>query len=307
MEWKKILFSIILLGAVASGLVFAVRQNRSAEVSSTGLQVSASYYPLYDFARQVGGSAVAVTNMTPAGAEPHEYEPSPAALAAAARADVFIYNGSPLEPWTNGFVKGYTRTLVKASSGVPLASNEAGATSGTAVPDPHFWLDPVLAAQIVRNIRDGFIAADKAHAKLYTANTSRYIGKLAALDTAYRQGLQQCRQDTVVSSHAAMAYVAERYGFTVASVAGISPEQEPSASKLAKLSQLVREKHIGYIFFERLVSPRITDTIARETGAKTLAFDPLEGLADAAQKQGKDYLSIQYENLTNLRTALACQ
>ena len=130
--------------------------------------------------------------------------------------------------------------------------------------------------------------------------------KLAKLDSAYRNGLSQCSQHTVISSHEAFGYVAAQYGFHVESIAGLSPEEEPSISRLADLSQLVKDEGLRYVFFESLVSPRLADTIAQETGAKTLVFDPIEGLNETEQKQGKNYISIQYENLSNLRKALAC-
>jgi len=101
--------------------------------------------------------------------------------------------------------------------------------------------------------------------------------------------------------------LAHRYGFTVISIAGIEPEDEPSPAKMAELTNLVKQKGIKYIFFESLVSPRLAQTIARETGAETLVFDPIEGLSAEDQSKGRDYLSVQYDNLKNLRTALECR
>ncbi len=101
--------------------------------------------------------------------------------------------------------------------------------------------------------------------------------------------------------------MAARYNFTVDSIAGVDPDQEPSPAKLAELTTLVRKDGIHYIFFESLVSPRLADTIASETGAKTLVFDPIEGLSQADQDKGKDYLSVQKDNLKNLRIALNCE
>jgi zinc transport system substrate-binding protein len=91
------------------------------------------------------------------------------------------------------------------------------------------------------------------------------------------------------------------------SITGVSPDEEPSTAKLAELTQLVKDKNIKYVFFESLVSPKLAETLAAETGAKTAVFDPIEGISDADQKQGKDYLSVQRENLQNLRTALSCR
>jgi zinc transport system substrate-binding protein len=68
----------------------------------------------------------------------------------------------------------------------------------------------------------------------------------------------------------------------------------------------VDEHGIKYIFFETLVSPKLADTIAAETGAETLVLNPLEGLPEEDIAQGKNYITVQEENLANLKTALGC-
>jgi zinc transport system substrate-binding protein len=304
---KKIVASVALVVVIAAGVLFAVHRNSLGGQDANRLQVTSSYYPLYDFAKNVGGDKVQVTNVTPAGAEPHDYEPSPKALADAQKSEVFIYNGGHMEPWVNNFVKDYKQTAVKASAGIDLMTADDEENPSEQVQDPHFWLDPVLAQAIINNIRDGLSQADPANKDFYAKNASEYNAKLAQLDTDYRQGLASCGLHTIISSHDAFSYLGKRYGLTIASIAGVSTEEEPSAAKLVELSQLVKDQDIKYVFFESLVSPRLADTIATETGAKTLVFDPIEGLTDADQKQGKNYLSVQRENLQNLRTALACR
>lgn len=299
------IFALAGLCAVVGLLIFGVYRKNQSTQSPGSVSVSASFYPLYDFARNVGGSHVHVTNITPAGAEPHDYEPSAQDLVQAQKSAVFLYNGGTMEPWTDKFVKDYQNVAVKASTDITLHTTTLEGESG--VKDPHFWLDPVLAQQTVRNIRDGLIKADPQHAADYTKNAAAYITKLQKLDQQFASGLQHCQQHTIITSHEAFGYVAARYNFTAQSIAGLSPDSEPSAGKMAELTQLARQQNIHYIFFESLVSPRLADTIAQEVGAKTLVFDPLEGLTNEDQKQGKNYLSVQQQNLAALRTALACQ
>lgn len=313
---RKITALFVLALIVGVG-IFAITNNTKENSKDNKIQVAASFYPLADFAKNVGGKYVSVQNVTPAGAEPHDYEPSPRDLASISSSDVFIYNGGSFEPWTDKFVHDYKHISVKASNGITLHeaheeethSEEPGheAEHEHSTTDPHFWLDPVLAQKIVANIRDGLIKADPDHADEYRKNASDYQAKLAKLDTAYKDGLANCSIDTVIASHGAFGYIAERYHFTADSIAGISPEEEPSAQKMAELATLAREKNIKYIFFEHLVSPRLADTIAQEADAKTLVFDPIEGLTKEDQDKGKNYISIQYENLQAIRTARACR
>jgi zinc transport system substrate-binding protein len=312
----KVAATAVLVIALAAGIFFAANQD---DVGHKGgkLSVATTFYPLYEFTKQVGGDKVSVINITPAGAEPHDYEPPAKALVAASKADVFVYNGGTFEPWTEKFVKDYKNTTVKASNGIRLAAGEThdhddeqaedAEHDHEDAKDPHFWLDPVLAQHVIVNIREGLSKADPGNKAYYQQRAEEYISKLKQLDQEYATGLQSCRLHTIVASHGAFSYVASRYGFTVEAITGLSPETEPSASRLAELTEHVKEEGISHIFFEHLVSTRLADTIAQETGAQTLVLDPIEGLTNEAQKDGKDYLSIQRENLRNLRTALACK
>src|SRR5690606_13963707 len=146
---------------------------------------------------------------------------------------------------------------------------------------------------IVNNIRDGLSAADPDNQSYYAANASAYIQKLAELDKRFAEGLAHCTLDTAISSHGAFSYLARRYGFSVISIAGIEPEDEPSPAKMAELTAVVKQKGLPYIFFESLVSPRLAETIAHETGAGTLVFDPIEGISISDQDKGRDYISVQ--------------
>lgn len=301
--------AIILIGIVIGLAAFGLGRNKPIQqVNNTKLTIVASFYPLYDFAKQVGGAKAQVTNITPAGSEPHDYEPSPGQLVSAQKAKIFVYNGATLEVWVNKFLPGFKHLSVKASQGIDLreGQNEDGAASPN-VKDPHFWLDPVLAEQVVDNIRDGLIRSDPADKEYFVARAESYKAKLAQLDRDFKAGLESCQSRSIITSHAAFGYLAKRYNLDVASIAGVSPDEEPSAAKLAELSQLARAKNIKYVFFESLVSPRLAETIAQETGAKTAVFDPIEGISDADQKQGKDYLSVQRQNLAALHAALACR
>ncbi|MDP3997334.1 MAG: zinc ABC transporter substrate-binding protein [Candidatus Andersenbacteria bacterium] len=301
------LFAIVILG----GLFYIGWQRRGVNVSGQGVAVAASFYPWAEFARQVGGDLVRVTTVVPAGSEPHDYEPMPQEMAAVYDADIFIYNGSGIDPWAERVAPDLRQKgvrVINMSDTVSLLS----APTVTGQPsegqyDPHFWLDPVLVAKQIGVIRDALAAVDPAQAAVYGAQTDAYAAQLAALDREYRSGLQSCALREIVTSHAAFGYLARRYNLSVINIAGLSPEEEPSARTLSDIAQLARQKNIKYIFFETLVSPKLAQTVAAEIGAQTLVFNPLEGLTDAERQAGDSYISIMRDNLQNLRMALECQ
>jgi zinc transport system substrate-binding protein len=128
-----------------------------------------------------------------------------------------------------------------------------------------------------------------------------------ALDREYRRGLAHCARREFVTSHAAFGYLAARYQLHQIPITGIDPESEPSPQRLRNLIRLVRREHVTTVFFERLVSPRLAETVARDAGAKAAVLDPIEGLTRSEQEHGETYLSLMRQNLQQLRSALGCR
>ncbi len=269
------------------------------------LQVTASVYPLYYFASVVGGEHAVVQNITPAGAEPHDFEPTSQDIARIEKGDLLILNGG-VEAWGDKIreeLKGTKVTVVIASEGL---LTQQVVEEGQTAQDPHVWLSPPLAKKQVEHILAGFRVVDPGHRAYYEAQAQSLEDQLDRLDSAYRTGLAQCQQKDLVTSHAAFGYLANTYGLNQVAIAGLSPDAEPSAKDLADIVNLARAKHIKYIFFETLVSPKLSETIASEIGAQTLVLDPIEGLTDAQIRQGKNYFTAMQDNLVSLQTALEC-
>jgi zinc transport system substrate-binding protein len=164
--------------------------------------------------------------------------------------------------------------------------------------DPHVWLDPLLYARVVRRI--GAVLGRPAEASALAA-------RLQSLDAEYRRGLAQCKRRDFVTSHAAFGYLAARYGLHQIAITGIDPASEPSAQRIAALARLVRSAHIHTVFFERLVSPKVAETVAREAGANTAVLDPIEGLTPSEAARGATYFTLMRQNLHELRTVLGCR
>lgn len=310
-KWTRQIVTTIIICILISILAYIlIRRPVSPTNNVSGkIQVVASFYPLADFAKNVGGDLVDVTNITPAGAEPHEYEPTPRDIVKVNSARLLIYNGNGVDPWAEKIesdLKAKGVRVIKISGILDsLKKNAHDNESGES--DPHFWLDPVNAQTEVDSIADALIQIDKTREKEYNQNRNTFKKQLADLDTEYRNGLANCELRTIVTSHNAFEYLARRYNLETLYILGLSPEEEPSAKTIAEVSNLAKEKDIKYIFFETLVNPKLSETIANEIGAKTLVLNPIEGLTDEEIATGKNYLSVMRENLTNLKTALQCQ
>jgi zinc transport system substrate-binding protein len=258
--------------------------------------VVAAFYPLAFAAQTLGGHSVSVHNLTPPGAEPHDIELTPKDVARVETADVVLYMSHDFQPAVQQAADHARGIKIDALAGVAHLRNGVGDEAGKS--DPHIWLDPVLFARVVRRI--GAVLGEPRRAR-------NLVARLHALDRSYRRGLARCAGRDFVTSHAAFGYLAARYGLHQFAITGVDPESEPSPQTLKNLIQLVRRLHIRTVFFEKLVSSKLAQTVARDAGAKAALLDPVEGLTSAEQANGADYFTIMRNNLVALRTALRCR
>lgn len=284
------------------------------------LQVTAAFYPLQWASERIGGDHVSVSGLTKPGAEPHDLELTPKAVAELAASDVVVYLAG-FQPAVDDAVETQAKDAgfdVTADADLTLTATEDGhdhageseaehaehADEGVAA-DPHFWLDPVRFEQVATAIGERFATADPANAADYRAGAAALVKDLDALDDEFEKGLAQCRSDELVTGHAAFAYLADRYGLSQEGIAGVNPDAEPDAGTLRDLAAHVTEHGVTTIYTETLASPALAETVARETGATTAVLDPIEGLTDTSA--GKDYLEVMRSNLATLRTGQQCQ
>jgi len=279
----------------ATVLALLVAGCGSAAGSNGKTSVVAAFYPLAFAVEQIGGSRVDVTNLTPPGAEPHDVELTPQEVGHIQTADVVLYLSHDFQPAVEQAVGGTNGTRVDALEGIGLREG-SGDEAGKA--DPHVWLDPILYARVVKRIGAALGRPRRAAA---------LARRVLALDRAYGSGLVDCRRRDFVTSHAAFGYLAARYHLHQVPITGIDPESEPSPQHLQSLIQLVRREHVATVFFERLVSPRLAETVARDADVKTAVLDPIEGLTPAEQDKGYTYFTLMQQNLRALRTALGCR
>ena len=253
-------------------------------------EIVAAFYPLAYAASQVAPEGMAVADLTPAGAEPHDLELTPGHVARLRDATHVVYAGGGFQPGLEDALE--DRPALDVLTAVPTLRD----AEGEAV-DPHVWLDPVRYAGVARAI--AVELGDPSAA-------ARFVVRLEALDAELRRGLARCERREIVTSHAAFGYLADRYRLVQVPLVGLSPEAEPSARDIERLADEVRATGATTVFFEPLVSPRLAETVAREAGVRTAVLDPLEGLTQEQLDAGVDYFDVMRDNLTALRRALGC-
>lgn len=278
--------------------------DRGPSAGSAGrVSVVTGFYPLAVAAERVGGAGVAVDNLTPAGAEPHDLELSTREVEKALDADVVLVMGKEFQPAVEEVAAGRDGLTVELLSALPLSE---GPGSEATASDPHVWLDPILMIEIVGQVEAVLSRAEPSGSEEFRANAAAFVRQLESLHQRYAEALSSCAQDVIVVSHDAFGWLAARYGLRQEALAGLAPEAEPDPRRLAELAEVVRSQGVTTIFTETLVSPDVAETLSREAGVGTAVLNPLEGITEEERSRGADYVSIMDDNLEVLTAALRC-
>lgn len=300
-----------LLAAIASILPLSGMAQTAPAPQPAPLKVVATFSILGDFVREVGGSRVDVTTLVGANGDAHVYAPSPSDARKLVEAAVVIVNGLKFEGWIDKLVKasGTKATIATATTGIKTIKaaegKDHGHSHGHGALDPHAWQNVSNAKVYVANIRDALIAADPAGKDIYTANASAYTQKLNALDAEIKAATARIPTDArrIITSHDAFGYFADAYGVTFIAPRGVSTEAEASAQDVARIIRQIKTQKARAIFVENISDPRLSERIAKETGARMggrLYSDALS----ASDGPASTYIDMMRHNIRTLSAAL---
>lgn len=331
---KKRLLSGALLLLFMGGLgACTTNKEETSNKDQDKIQIMTSFYPMYDFTKKIVGDEADVEMLISAGVEAHDYEPSAKDLKKLQDSDVFVYNNENMETWVSSvettLKEGKVETIKASEKLVLLPGTDHGHSHGehdeeaheesdhdhdheghghSHAFDPHVWLAPSLAIKEVEEISEQLIKAYPDKKEVFTKNTEDYLEKLHALDQAYQTTLKSSGEPkSFVTQHAAFGYLALEYGLNQVPIAGLTPEEEPSPARLAKLKKYVKENNIEYIYFESNTQDGIAQTLAKEAGVELLVLNTLESLTTKEIESGKDYVSIMTDNLEALSKTVSSE
>ena len=255
-----------------------------------------SFYPIFEFTKNVGGNRIEVSQLIPVGIEPHDWEPTVKDLQNMQQADLIVINGIGFENWANDFaLTNPDVIIVDTSKGITTDQNIL--TNPT---DPHIWLNPVIAKKQVQNIANALMEIDPENKEYYNTNANSYILQLAQLDEKIKNELSQCIKKDFISFHSAFIYFADQYGLVQHSILESNePYDEPTSKNLENIINLAKNLDIDVIFTEEVLDTRTSQVIADEIGGTVLLLSPLEiGGKDT------DYIEKMEQNLLHLKEGL---
>uniref|UniRef100_A0A7C4EKQ2 Zinc transport system substrate-binding protein n=1 Tax=Thermodesulfovibrio aggregans TaxID=86166 RepID=A0A7C4EKQ2_9BACT len=294
MRNRGLIFSLFLTLAFLF-IIFACSQRQ--QKAEDNIKIYTTIYAFEQFSRWIIPDAQ-IHVLIPEGADPHHFEPSLKDIQKLYTATMIIYIGdTDIDRWIDRIKRELAEKgvkVVRIQDHIPLrkysASNEF---------DPHLWLDPVFATEIIKIIKNAVQEIAPEKKDIYEKNFLDYESKLRDLDRAYRHGLSACSKRNVITTHEFLNYTGARYGFNSYFIVH-EPAEEPSVRRMKKLKDFIKENSIKFIISEQ-EGQNIAMALSEETGAKILPFNTFH------TKSQKDYLKEMQDNLKILREALDCR
>ena len=291
--------SLVLLLILFLPFVTACSKAASPKKANDKLKITTTFFPVYEFTKEVVGKYGDVQMIMPPNVEPHDFEPSAKNMAQISDSDLFVYNSNNLEAWANSAKKSSSKktVFVEATKGIDLLKDGDKT-------DPHTWLDPVLAKKEVENISQQIIKKDPKHKSYYEKRTQNYLKELDNLNQQYQNMSDHAKEHTFIVQHEAFSYLANQYHLTQKALTGVNDTEEPSAKQLADIQKYMQEHNLHYIFVEDGLSPKIANTIKDATHAQLLTLNTMEQVSKKEISDGATYISIMESNLKALEKAL---
>ncbi|GGA47129.1 metal ABC transporter solute-binding protein, Zn/Mn family [Okeania sp. KiyG1] len=277
----------LLLGTAA--LVTAVSLGSAASVAQdkNETKIVATFLPIYMFTKGVTGESGKVELLIPAGADPHDYQATPENARSIAEADVLVKNGLGLEEFLEKLVDATGNSQLQeidASQNIePLEEEDKDHDDHDhdhhhghhhEEGNPHVWLDPVLAQQQVKNIRDGLIQADSANEATYRANADIYLRKLQELHQEFQSRLSPFQGCKFIAFHDAYPYLAQRYNLQQMAVVEL-PEDNITPRDVQIVIKAAEEYQVKGLLAETGFNDNRMQQIAKDIRLPIKKLDPV--------------------------------
>jgi ABC-type Zn uptake system ZnuABC Zn-binding protein ZnuA/ABC-type Mn2+/Zn2+ transport system permease subunit len=235
------------------------------------LRVVATTPQVADIIRQVGGGAVELTTLLPSGADPHDFEPRPSALAALSKADVIFRSGGEIDAWL---------APALSSSGTQIKPVDLSRSAvllkapGSDAINPHWYLAPANVALAAQKARDELIKADPPARETFRAAADRYLAQVETAGSALKRcaGRLASNQRTLLAGHDDFDYFAEAFGFEIAARLTPTGHGEPSARELQATVDAARKADVRALVASRGEVSQLEREVAKKLSIPLLAL-----------------------------------
>ena len=315
------IISFIILIIIMTIIVMCFK-TESVVKNEEKLQIVATLFPQYDFAKQIVKDKADVKLLLNSGVETHNYEPTGKdMITILSGSDMFLYTGTNLEPWTEKIVQNLESTnckIVNVSDGIELITieefEERHINSEILIEeheeehkhqeiyDGHIWQNPKNAVKMLDNVLKALCDIDPDNAEYYTKNAEEYRNQILKLDGELGNIVNQSeRKEIAVGGEFAYAYLVEEYGINFVSVyTNCGEGEDPSIAKVKSVIDYINKYNIPVVYYEELSEGTVAKMIAEETEAEPLVLYSIHN----GDTKKDTYVSLMSKNLENLKKGL---
>ncbi len=308
---KKGLIFLVISTICLSLCIFFIEPKEEIHTTDDKISIIATLFPQYDFAKQIGGDRADVALLLTPGTETHTYEPTPQNIIQINNADMFIYTGKYMEPWSDKIISsvdGNTKVL-DVSKNINLRAIEHDHEPEEPEQheyDPHIWLNPQNAVVMIKNITEELCLIDPNYAEYYNTNANKLITQIETLDSEIEEVVNSSSSKKIAFGGTfAYAYFIERYNLEyVSAYESCGEDTEPSVANIKRVVDYMNDNNIKVIFYQEMSSGKIADSIAKEVGGQKLVFHTVHNASPNEIDKGETYVSLMRRNLENIKIAL---
>lgn len=300
----KRFFIILLCLSLLLGLVGCKSEN----TKDKKLNIVATVFPAFDFAREIAGENANVQMLLPPGTESHFYEPSLGDISKIEQCDLFIYAGGDIDSWAEDVIKalGKEINVICMSTLVePLHSEHNHEHSENSGYDSHVWTSPKNAKIICEKITERLCSLDTLNREYYSGRLVYYSAQLDFLDNELKNiSENKTRNVLVLADRFPFLYLAEDYGFEyLAAIEGCSSETEPTLTAVSAIIDTVNKQNIKTVFYIEFSSQKTADIVCSNTGANKKLLHSCHNVS-SEEFESETYISLMQQNVKNIKEAL---
>ena len=278
-------------------------QTPAKQDTTEKIKVVASFDAMKEITQAIGGNKVDVTTIIPEGIEPHDYELKTSDVQKLQEAKLFVYNGLGMEAWADKAIQTVSAdnlmSVALAEHVQPIELTDPEEIEEHGAYDPHAWLGLTSAKEEASAVKDALIKISPEDKEYFEKNYMAFADEIDKMQEEYMKKVANATRKEIVTGHAAFGYLCRDLGISQESVEDVFASGEPSAQKLAELTDFCKAHNVKVIFTEDLVSPAVSETLAKEAGAKAEAIHTIESAED-----GMTYLARMKDNLNKIAEAL---
>ena len=290
--------SLLLAISMALAVILFWQSNKASDIKDKR-GIITTIYPIYYITKEIVGNDVKVNRLIKAGSEIHSFSPTPQDMVLLSKSELLITLGESLEPWVSKLSNATHIDTLSLFDNLNLIHHKEHI-------DPHIWLDFNNDIKIIESITNKLSKLYPSYSETFSKNATTLKKKFKDIDKQYRDGLKGCNQDTILVTHNAFGYMERNYGFKSKSIMGIFAHSKPNASKIAQLSNSIKEDSIKIMFFDPMSSHKSAKQLATDMSLSLMPLYPIGNISIDDEKNGEDIFTLLSKNLVSLKRGLEC-